>query len=145
MTVLYFDDPMFDRITDQTRVCNECRTCFCGGRGERIRIDAPCCFNLCLRSSCPCPCVPVCCPTFFCPCVLRNDLFLEDAQKGMFEIKKARDAALKAVANSYGNSSGSSHSNSHNSHSSSGNNTSNNNSNNNGRSHNGQYQEHNRM
>lgn len=30
--VLYFDDPMFNRITDQTRCCNECRTCLFGGQ-----------------------------------------------------------------------------------------------------------------
>lgn len=31
VTVLYYDDVMFDRITDQTRCCNEFRTCICGG------------------------------------------------------------------------------------------------------------------
>ncbi len=97
VTVLYFDDPMFDRITDQTRFCNQCRTCLCGGRGERLRIDAPFCFDICLRGSCPCPCVPICCPTWFCPCVLRHYLFLDDAQKGMFEIKKARIEALRSA------------------------------------------------
>ena len=30
--VIYFDDPSFSRITDQTRFCNECRTCLFGGR-----------------------------------------------------------------------------------------------------------------
>lgn len=94
VTVLYYDDPMFDRITDQTRLCNECKTCICGGKGERIRIDSPCCFNLCLRSACPCPLVPICCPSSFCPCVLRHEIYLEDAQKGMYEIRKARRDAL---------------------------------------------------
>ena len=95
IAVIYFDDIQLDRITDQTRTCNEMRTCLCGGRGERIRIDSPFCFNICLRSSFPCPCVPICCPTTCCPCVLRHEIYVEDAQKGMYEIKKSRFNALK--------------------------------------------------
>jgi len=34
ISVLYFDDKMFERITDQTRFCNECRTCMFGGKGK---------------------------------------------------------------------------------------------------------------
>jgi len=78
--VLYFDDPIFNRITDQTRLCNECRTYCCGGRGERVQIDSPCCFNLCHRSRPPCPVVPVCCPKLLVPCMLKYEIFLEDAQ-----------------------------------------------------------------
>jgi hypothetical protein len=33
-SVLYFDDKMFERISDQTRCCNECRTCLFGGKGD---------------------------------------------------------------------------------------------------------------
>lgn len=91
--VLYFDDPMFDRITDQTRTCNECRTCICGGKGERIQIDSPCCFNLCQRAACPCPCVPICCPNYICPCALRHEIYVEDAQKGKYEISRTLAAA----------------------------------------------------
>ena len=94
--VLYFDDPIFDRITDQTRCCNECRTCFCGGSGERIQIDSPCCCNLCQRSACPCPCVPICCPTYVAPCALKYEIYVEDAQKGKYDINKA----LKTARNS---------------------------------------------
>lgn len=97
VTVLYFDDPMFDRLSDQTRHCNECRTCLCGGAGERVIIDSPICFNLCLRASCPCPCVPICCPTDLCPCVLRYEIYLEDAQKGLYEIKKSRLESLREL------------------------------------------------
>lgn len=88
--VLYFDDPIFNRITDQTRPCNECRTCVCGGRGERIQIDSPCCCNLCQRATCPCPCVPICCPTALFPCALKYEIYVEDAQKGMYEIQRTR-------------------------------------------------------
>lgn len=93
--VIYFDDLMFDRITDQTRVCNECRTCLCGGRGERVRIDSPICFNCCQRSSFPFPCLPFCCPTSLCPCMLMHEIYMEDAQKGLHEIKKVRSLALQ--------------------------------------------------
>ena len=94
--VLYYDDPIFNRITDQTRCLNECRTCLCGGKGERIQIDAPCCFNLCQRShTFPCPFVPVCLPTLLFPCALKHEIYVDDAQRGMYEIKAAREAAIK--------------------------------------------------
>jgi hypothetical protein len=94
---IYFDDIMFDRITDQTRTCNECRTCICGGRGERVRIDSPICCSICQRSAFPCPCVPICCPKSFCPCILRHEIYMEDAQKGLYEIKKARNHRMGLV------------------------------------------------
>ena len=101
VTVLYYDDPIFDRITDQTRCCNECRTCICGGSGERIQIDSPCCCNLCQRSACPCPCVPICCPSYFCPCALKYEIYVQDAQRGKYDINKALNAARNSVL--YGN------------------------------------------
>ena len=60
--VVYYDDPIFGRLTNTTRMCNEFRTCLCGGKGERLQISAPCCCGCCYRGSCPCPCVPICCP-----------------------------------------------------------------------------------
>lgn len=93
--VLYFDDPMFTRISDQTRSCNECRTCICGGKGERIQLDSPCCCGLCQRAALPCPCVPICCPNLCFPCALRHEIYLEDAQQGLYEIQ----AAVKAAQN----------------------------------------------
>lgn len=93
--VVYFDDVVFDRLTDQTRYCNECRTCCFGGKGERIRMDAPTCFGCCQRGSSPCICIPFCCPKSLCPCILRFEIYVDDAQKGLYEIKKAREAALR--------------------------------------------------
>jgi hypothetical protein len=93
--VLYFDDVMFERMTDQTRTCHECRTCLFGGKGERVQIDSPVCCSCCQRGSFPCLFVPVCCPSIICPCILRHEIYLEDAQKGLYEIKKARSATLK--------------------------------------------------
>jgi hypothetical protein len=94
--VVYFDDVMFDRVTDKTRFCNECRTCCFGGKGERIRMDAPTCCGCCQRGSFPCICIPFCCPKSFCPCILRFEIYVDDAQKGLYEIKKARESALKS-------------------------------------------------
>lgn len=96
VTVLYFDDVMFESITDQTRACNECRTCLFGGRGERVRVDSPVCCSCCQRASFPCPCVPTCCPKSLFPCLLRHEIYMEDAQKGLYEIKKARSKALES-------------------------------------------------
>jgi hypothetical protein len=93
VNVLYYDDPMFVRISDQTRVCNECRTCLFGGRGETVQIDSPCCHGLCHRASFPCLYVPACCPLSLAPCALRYEIHIADAQKGMYEIKKAVQAA----------------------------------------------------
>lgn len=94
--VLYFDNPIFDRITDQTRCCNDLRTCLCGGRGERIHIDSPCCYSLCLRGTFPCCFIPSCCPSVLSPCAWQYDVYIEDATQGLYEITRARNAALQS-------------------------------------------------
>ena len=35
VNVIYFDDPMFDRINDKTPCCNDFKSWCCGGEGER--------------------------------------------------------------------------------------------------------------
>lgn len=87
--VMYYDDVMFEKITDKTRVCNESRTCLCGGRGERIELTSPCCYKCCYRAYFPCPCVPVCFPTSLFPCALRTEIFVQDASAGIHEIDRA--------------------------------------------------------
>lgn len=94
--VLYYDDPSFERITDKTRCCNETRTCLFGGKGELIQIDSPCCNDLCYRASFPCFFAPVCFPTSCVSSASRYEIYTSDAQKGMYEIKKARSAALRS-------------------------------------------------
>eukprot|EP01036_Dinobryon_divergens_P035343 gene35343-45772_t len=96
VSVLYFDDKMFERISDQTRCCNECRTCLFGGKGERVHFASPICCGCCQLAAppCPCLCVPVCCPQALCPCVLQKEIYMEDAQKGLYEIKKAVSGAM---------------------------------------------------
>jgi len=93
--VLYFDDPIFDRLTDQTRSCNECATCLFGGNGERLLIDSPVCCGICQRATFPFICAFSFCTSYCCPCMLQHNIYLEDAQKGLYEIKKARNACLK--------------------------------------------------
>lgn len=88
--VIYFDDPVLERITDKTRFCNEARSCICGGRGDRIQLDSPCCCGTCYRASSPCLFVPICMPTSCVPCALRYEIYTTDAQKGIYEIKRAR-------------------------------------------------------
>jgi len=95
--VVYFDDLVFATISDKTRCCNECRTCLCGGRGERIIIDQTCCFGLCFRSSFPClPCIPICCPPQFAPCAWRHELHVKDASLALYEIKAAIKSVMKS-------------------------------------------------
>eukprot|EP01038_Epipyxis_sp_PR26KG_P012117 gene12117-16223_t len=95
VNVIYFDDIMFESITDRTRICNECRTCICGGRGERIRMDSPACCNCCQRSTIPCLFIPSICPKSLCPCILRHEIYMKDAQQGLYDIKKARTKRLE--------------------------------------------------
>lgn len=95
--VLYYDDEVFETVTDQTRCCNECLTCFFGGRGERIRMDGPVLCFCCQRTTISCCFVPVVCSkSLCCPCMLRYEIYLDDAQQALFEIKKAREAALNS-------------------------------------------------
>lgn len=90
---VYFDDPMFDSITDKTRCCNETRTCIGGGKGERIQLSSTCCCGCCYRSAFPCPFVPICCPISVFPCAARYDIYTADAQKSLYEIKRLRAIA----------------------------------------------------
>ena len=95
VSVLYFDDPIFDNISDKTRFCNEFRSCVCGGHGERIQLDSTCCCGLMQRSAFPCPFVPVCCPNTICPYILRREIYVDDAQQGIYELQ----ATIKSVRN----------------------------------------------
>ena len=87
--VVYYDDPMFEEISDQTRWCNETRTCLLGGRGEVVRFTSTCFYGLCYRSAYPCPCVPVCFPRWLFPCARERELYLEDASEGIHAIRNA--------------------------------------------------------
>lgn len=73
ITVLYFDDLYFDDVRDNTRRCNDCKTFWCGGRGEQILIDSRFCWGLCKRGRGmgPMTCVPSCCPDLCCPCFVK--------------------------------------------------------------------------
>ena len=84
----------FDYIGFDALLCVELRTCFCGGFGERIQIDSPCFCNLCQRSAFPWPCVPICCPSYMCPCALKHEIYVHDAQKGKYEIKRALQSGI---------------------------------------------------
>merc|ERR1719305_1723690 len=83
VTVIYFDDPMFDRITDKTPCCNQCSTWCCGGEGELIQIDSKFCFGCCYRSVLGAgACVPVCCAASCCPCyplVIKHKIWVANA------------------------------------------------------------------
>ena len=88
VSVMYYDDLLIDNISDQTRCCNELRTCLFGGRGERISLNNTICFGFCARAAFPYFCVPSCCPKSTCPCILGEELYLEDAQQGIYDITK---------------------------------------------------------
>jgi hypothetical protein len=93
--VLDFDDDLFTNMSDDLPYCFECRTCLFGGQGEKVNLLGPsCCFGICLRAECAFPMfLPVCCPKFCCPCLLREEIYVEDSQRALFEIKKLREYA----------------------------------------------------
>ena len=94
VSVLYFDDPMFDRISDKSRFCNDCRTFCCGGEGELIQIDSKFCCGCCYRAYTPCP-IPVCCG-FCCP-IIRHRIWVAKATDAIRGIKEARDNAKERM------------------------------------------------
>ena len=97
VTVLYFDDPMIKDIQNRTRCCNDVRTWCCGGVGERVMINNTFCYGACARGLFPCPCVPSCCPSLLCPCMLSYNLYVKDANKAVVEIKSAHVGAKERM------------------------------------------------
>ena len=95
ITVLYFDDPIFESMSDRTRYCNECRTCCFGGRGERITASKTCCLDICYRATSPCCCVPTCFPKACCPHAVSHEIYVEDAAYTLHEVKKAYQNTTK--------------------------------------------------
>jgi len=57
-------------VRNSTRSCNNCKTFWCGGRGEQVLIDSRFCFGMCKRGRGPMTCVPGSCPEFCCPCLV---------------------------------------------------------------------------
>ena len=41
-----------------------------------------------------CAYLPKCCPTDYCPHMLRHEIYLEDAQKALYDIKCVREKAI---------------------------------------------------
>ena len=77
VSVVYYDDPMFERLTDKTRCCNSTREYCCGGEGERVRIDASCLGGLCIRGSFPFCFIPCCVPECMAPCALQHNIMVK--------------------------------------------------------------------
>lgn len=93
VTVLYFDDIMFGRVRNKTKWGHRLRTFLCGGRGERLRIDATSCGGMCVHASTPCcHCVPVCCADVL-SCTAAHDLWVMDADAAASEIRAAKSCA----------------------------------------------------
>ena len=97
VTVLYFDDMNFDGVRNGTRRCNDCLTFCCGGGGEQVRMESDFCFGGCVRGRGNVICVPVCCPEPCCPCLVKNELWVEDATVAVDIISQARDSAHKRL------------------------------------------------
>lgn len=96
ITTLYYDDIRFQNIHDNTRFCNEFLTCLIGGYGESI-IISPATHCFCFeRGYFPCPLIPTCIPSSICPCSMKKELYLHDAQNGIGLIK----SELERIKNS---------------------------------------------
>lgn len=98
VTVIYFDDMHFSRVTDVTRPCNEFKTFCCGGDGEKVQIDSRFCCGLCKRAQCAYVCIPSCFSEQCCPClVASHEIYVEDAQTAVEAINMARDDAEERI------------------------------------------------
>mmetsp|Transcript_30897 Transcript_30897/g.35512 ORF Transcript_30897/g.35512 Transcript_30897/m.35512 type:complete len:219 (-) Transcript_30897:129-785(-) len=97
ITVLYFDDMYFDDVSNSTRRCNDCKTFFCGGRGEQVIIDSRFCFGMCKRGRKPFFCVPSCFPDVCCPCFVKSELWVEDAKSAVETIKMVRADTIERL------------------------------------------------
>jgi hypothetical protein len=78
ISVIYYDDILFDTVRNDTPKCHECSTFCCGGKGEVVRLESTYCGDLCYRGrgGCSTCClVPVCCPECICPCGVRVSFF----------------------------------------------------------------------
>jgi hypothetical protein len=84
-------------VRNETRYCNSCRTLVCGGSGELIRIESSFCCGLFKRGRFGVPCAPVCCPDMFCPCMVKSELWVEDAKSAVKIITMARDSARERM------------------------------------------------
>jgi len=107
ISVVYFDDILFDQIRNETRYCNTHQTFCFGGQGEEVRLESRFCGDCCYRGRtvgseqcglvgrccCCTPCVPVVCPGCLCPCAARKTMYVEDADTAVEIITKARDDA----------------------------------------------------
>jgi len=96
--VLYFDDIYFDDVRNDTRYCNDCRTFCCGGRGEEVQIESTFGFGMCKRGRVALSCVPACFPDICCPCLVKSELWVEDANTAVKVIKMARDDARERMS-----------------------------------------------
>lgn len=80
ITVLYFDDMIFDSVRNDTRPFNPLITFCCGGHGEAVQLESRYCWDMCYRSRgcgiCCIPCIPVICPDCVCPCAARVSVFV---------------------------------------------------------------------
>lgn len=97
VTVMYFDDEHFDNVRDSTRGCNNCKTFWCGGRGEQVLIDSRFCFTMCKRGRWPMTFVPSCCPEVCCPCLVEAELWVDDAKSAVEAITMQRDSARERM------------------------------------------------
>lgn len=93
ITVLYFDDMYFDDIRNDTRCCNSCRTFFCGGKGEEVQIESTFFCGMCKRGRLCLTCIPSCCPEICCPCLIKSEIWVEDATTAVKIMTMARDSA----------------------------------------------------
>jgi hypothetical protein len=100
VTVLYYDDPSFDSISDQSGLLSDaCTFCF-GGQAESVILSNLICNGYCVRgrsgrspiNCCLIPCWPHCCLVNS-SCAHKHTIFPQDALHFQHELRKARQAA----------------------------------------------------
>jgi len=96
ITVLYFDDPSFEKIQNKSCGCiTNCLQYICGGKGQKVRFANMFCCCCVVGKNGPC-CVPICCATpnnsqsYIC--------YVKDAGSAAAEIKQAKANAKARMA-----------------------------------------------
>lgn len=94
VNVIYFDDPLFDQISNQTPCCHDISTWCFGGEGELIEINSKFFFGMCYRAIPPFICgVPCCCRCCCKPFMISSEIQVDNAVEAIRDIKEARDNA----------------------------------------------------
>jgi len=98
VSVIYYDDPHFQSLTNGSRSCDDWVAFCCGSPGERIIVESRFCCGYCRRGEAPCCVWPVCCP-ISCGkgCVYYHSIRVDSADVAIARIEMVREERRKKM------------------------------------------------